>query len=508
MVNFYKKVYNKCIFERNEAKTMTDKKQNFGFRFNNSYLELPQTFYSHVTANEVTSPSIVIFNRTLAEKLGLDARELKEHGAAILAGQEMPDGAAQIAQAYAGHQFGHFNMLGDGRALLIGEHLTENGKRFDLQLKGSGLTPYSRGGDGRAALGPMLREFIISEAMHALSIPTTRSLAVTATGDIIYRETALEGAVLTRIAASHLRVGTFQYAAAFGEADDLKALADYAIERHYPELMQSENRYLALLEAVIDRQASLIAKWQSVGFIHGVMNTDNMTISGETIDYGPCAFMDTYDVATVFSSIDRQGRYAYRNQPPIASWNLTRFAESLLPLLHENEEEAVQFAQTILGKFPSIYEAYYYSEMREKLGLLSIDDQDEKLIDDLLNLMEEHEADYTNTFRALSEGKRPDNDLFQSDAFKQWEKTWFERIEQQDTTIDETMQVMQSVNPTVIPRNHFVEQAIDQFAEGDPSMFAEMLQVLTSPFTVPKQYKKYTQPPTDEEPPFVSYCGT
>lgn len=487
---------------------MTEKEQNFGFRFDNSYMDLPQTFYSRVTANEVKAPSIVIFNRTLAEQLGLEIQELKERGAAVLAGHEMPDGAAQIAQAYAGHQFGHFNMLGDGRTLLIGEHLTQEGERYDIQLKGSGRTPYSRGGDGRAALGPMLREFIISEAMHALSIPTTRSLAVTATGDIIYRDAALEGAVLTRVAASHLRVGTFQYAAAFGEAADLKALADYAIERHYPELLQSDNRYGALLEAVLDRQAALISKWQSVGFIHGVMNTDNMTISGETIDYGPCAFMDKYDVATVFSSIDRQGRYAYRNQPPIASWNLTRFAESLIPLIHENEEEAVQIAQDILGKFPSIYEAYYYREMRGKLGILSIDDQDENLVDNLLSIMEEHEADYTNTFRALSEGKRPNNDFFQSDAFTQWEKRWFERIEQQGTTIDETMQVMKSVNPIFIPRNHFVEQAIDQFAAGDPSMFAEMLQVLTSPYSMSDQYKKYAEPPTDEEPPFVSYCGT
>ena len=487
---------------------MTEKQQNFGFRFNNSYTKLPSTFFSKVEVNEVTDPSIVIFNRTLAEKLGLHAPELKEHGAAILAGHQMPSGAAQIAQAYAGHQFGHFNMLGDGRALLLGEHITPDGKRVDIQLKGSGRTPYSRGGDGRAALGPMLREFIISEAMHALRIPTTRSLAVAATGEVIHREKPLEGAVLTRIAASHLRVGTFQYAARFSEVGELSALADYAIERHYPELQQAENRYIALLETVVEKQAALIAKWQSVGFIHGVMNTDNMTISGETIDYGPCAFMDTSDQATVFSSIDKKGRYAYGNQPAIAAWNLTRLAESLLPIIDENEDEAIRLAQDVLEKFPAIYEAYYYSEMREKLGLISTVEQDEQLINDLLQLMEQYEADFTNTFRALTDGKRPDTKIFKSDQFKQWEKKWFERIEQQGTTMEETLQVMKSVNPAVIPRNHFVEQAIEEFAAGDPSMFAEMLLVLSDPYELDEQYIKYTQPSKDEEPPFVSYCGT
>lgn len=354
----------------------------------------------------------------------------------------------------------------------------------------------------------MLREFIISEAMHALSIPTTRSLAITATGDVIYREKALDGAVLTRIAASHLRVGTFQYAAQFGELSDVKALADYAIDRHYPEIRKADNPYIALLETVLEKQAALIAKWQSVGFIHGVMNTDNMTISGETIDYGPCAFMDTYDTSTVFSSIDTQGRYAYGNQPAIAAWNLTRFAESLLPIIHEDEEEAVRLAQGILEKFPSVYEAHYYSEMREKLGLLYPGDQDEQLINDLLQIMEYNDADYTNTFRSLAEGERPNNKLFQSEQFKQWEKAWFERIEQQDMTKEETLQVMKSVNPSVIPRNHLVEQAIEEFIAGNPSMFAEMLQVLSNPYDTNEQFSKYTQPPTDEEPPFVSYCGT
>ncbi|MGN7476813.1 protein adenylyltransferase SelO [Solibacillus silvestris] len=485
---------------------MTEIDHNFGFRFNNSYLKLPQIFYSNVEANEAAAPLIVIFNRTLAESLGLHVQQLREHGAVILAGHEMPEDAAQIAQAYAGHQFGHFNMLGDGRALLLGEHITSDGERVDIQLKGSGRTPYSRGGDGRAALGPMLREFIISEAMHALSIPTTRSLAVTTTGEVIYREKALEGGVLTRIAASHLRVGTFQFAASFGEKDELKALADYAIERHYPELQKTENRYIALLEKVMEKQAELIAKWQSVGFIHGVMNTDNMTISGETIDYGPCAFMGTFNQAAVFSSIDKQGRYAYGNQPPIAAWNLTRFAESLLPIIHDDEDEAIRLAQYIIGKFPSIYEAYYYSEMREKLGILTIEEQDEALILQLLDLMEQHEADYTKTFRALTEGQNPNNALFQSEAFRQWELKWHQRLEQQGTTLEEARGYMAKVNPIVIPRNHLVEQALDEFLENKPDLFLQMLQAVANPYRLTDP--KFTEPPTDDEPPFVSYCGT
>ncbi|AWE08204.1 YdiU family protein [Lysinibacillus sp. 2017] len=487
---------------------MTEQRDDFGFRFDNSYLTLPSDFYKEVALNHVSAPGIVILNLALAENLNLNADELSKHGVAILAGDEMPNGAAQIAQAYAGHQFGHFNMLGDGRALLIGEHITDSGERVDLQLKGSGLTPFSRGGDGRAALGPMLREFIMSEAMFALGIPTTRSLAIASTGDPIYREKVLEGAVLTRVAASHLRVGTFQYAASFCEKDELKALADYAIERHYPELKTSENRYVALLEAVLEKQAALIAKWQSVGFIHGVMNTDNVTISGETIDYGPCAFMDTFDPATVFSSIDKEGRYAYGNQPAITAWNMTRFAESLLPIFHEEEDEAISLAQQAIEKFPSLYEAYYFSEMREKLGLLSTDEDVEELILNFLQLMERYKVDYTNTFRALSDNERPNNSLFESKEFKEWEKKWFARIEKQGTSLEEVYEVMQAVNPIVIPRNHRVEEAIEAFVEGDPSYYLELLQVLTNPFNVETQFNKYKQPPNDETPPFVSYCGT
>ncbi len=481
-------------------------KQPFGFQFDNSYTTLPQNFYTQVDLNEVKAPSIAILNRTLAQELGLDADELLQRGADALAGNALLEGAVNIAQAYAGHQFGHFNRLGDGRALLLGEHILPNGERVDVQLKGSGRTPYSRGGDGRAALGPMLREFIISEAMYALHIPTTRSLAVVSTGEAIIREQALEGAVLTRIAESHLRVGTFQYAATFTDKEELRALADYAIERHYPDCKQKDNPYVALLEQVVDVQAALIAKWQSIGFIHGVMNTDNMTISGETIDYGPCAFMDTFDPATVFSSIDREGRYAYGNQPNMALWNLTRFAESLLPIIAETIEQAIELAQPVIEKFPSMYEAYYFSEMREKLGLLSTEPQDEKLILQLLEYMEQYEADFTNTFRALTDGHYPTNALFQSKEFTQWEKQWQMRLTDQGTTIDEARKLMNTVNPVVIPRNHLVEQAINEFVDGEPTLFLQFLQAVTSPYTAADC--KFTNPPTDDTPPFVSYCGT
>mgnify|MGYP002700096246 CR=1 FL=1 len=480
--------------------------KQFGFQFDNSYTSLPESFYTKVDLDTVANPSIAVLNRTLAEQLELDADALLQNGATYLAGNAELEGAAYIAQAYAGHQFGHFNKLGDGRALLLGEHILSTGERVDIQLKGSGRTPYSRGGDGRAALGPMIREFIISEAMHALHIPTTRSLAVVSTGEGILREQALEGAVLTRVAESHLRVGTFQYAATFTEKEELRTLADYAIARHYPACKQEDNPYVALLEQVVDAQAALIAKWQSVGFIHGVMNTDNMTISGETIDYGPCAFMDTFDPATVFSSIDKKGRYAYGNQPNMALWNLTRFAESLLPILAATVEEAVELAQPVVEKFPSIFEAYYFSEMRDKLGLLTTKPQDEKLILQLLDYMAQYEADFTNTFRALTDGHHPTNALFQSQEFTQWEQQWHVRLMDQGTTIDETRQLMISVNPVVIPRNHLVEQAIHEFVDGEPSFFLQLLQAVTNPYSPADA--TFTNPPKDDTPPFVSYCGT
>ena len=479
---------------------------NEGWKLDNSYLSLPHTFYSPIALNKVANPHLVFFNRTLAASLGLQAEALEER-ADIFAGNAMPEGAAQIAQSYAGHQFGYFNMLGDGRALLIGEQLTPTGERFDIQLKGSGQTPYSRRGDGRAALGPMLREVIISEAMHALGVPTTRSLAVATTGEMIMREAPLEGAVLTRVAASHLRVATFQYAAQFGSLDDVKALADYTIERHYPEVAEVKNRYVALLDIIVEAQASLVAKWQSIGFVHGVLNTDNVSIAGESIDFGPCAFMNEYDEATVFSSIDKKGRYAFGKQPEITGWNLTRLAESMLPLFAPTQEEAIALAEEVLNRYAQYYFAYYLSNMREKLGLLKTDPQDGKLVQQLLNAMAKYRADYTNTFRALADNVRPCNDFFNSDEFIAWEQVWQQALVDQETAFEEVQPMMQAANPAVIPRNHRVEAALEAAVEGDYTLLHELMHVLANPFELAPQYAHYAQLP-DNRNPYVTYCGT
>lgn len=439
----------------------------------------------------------------------MNVKELQsDDGVAMLAGNKIPEGAAPIAQAYAGHQFGHFTMLGDGRAVLLGEQITPQGERFDVQLKGAGRTPYSRGGDGRAALGPMLREYIISEAMHALGIPTTRSLAVVTTGESIIRETELTGAILTRVAASHIRVGTFQYVANLGKVEELKILADYTIQRHYPELENIENRYLSLLEEVINRQAKLIAKWQLVGFVHGVMNTDNMTISGETIDYGPCAFMDTYDPETVFSSIDIQGRYAYGNQPYMAAWNLSRFAESLLPLLHDNLEQAVKLAQGEISKFGELYHSYWIAGMRAKLGIFNEEEQDDSIIKDLLDLMKKHQADYTNTFIALTFDKRDNNNLFGTQEFAQWYERWQSRLGRQPESKAESNQLMRNSNPAVIPRNHRVEEALEAAVEKeDYSVMNRLLHVLSNPYEHSDEQFEYATLPKSTTP-YRTFCGT
>jgi uncharacterized protein YdiU (UPF0061 family) len=412
-----------------------------------------------------------------------------------------------LAQAYAGHQFGHFTKLGDGRALLLGEQITPQGERMDIQLKGSGRTPYSRGGDGRAALGPMLREYIISEAMHALGIPTTRSLAVVTTGEPIIRETLLPGAILTRVAASHLRVGTFQYAANWGTVDDLRTLADYALERHFPGFDEVEHRYLFLLQEVIKRQAALVAKWQMVGFVHGVMNTDNMTISGETIDYGPCAFMDTYDPATVFSSIDTQGRYAYGNQPPIAGWNLARFAEALLPLLDENPERAVELAQEEVSGFIQLYRREWLAGMRAKLGLFNEEIEDQSLIEDLLQIMHKHRADYTNTFLALTFDRTEDTCLFGSPEFAEWHKRWQARLGRQVESKEDSHQLMRNSNPAIIPRNHRVEEALEAAVNGDTSVMERFLDVLFRPYAHTPDQAEYAKP-SESTRPYRTFCGT
>ncbi|RXZ00862.1 protein adenylyltransferase SelO [Fictibacillus sp. S7] len=489
---------------------MTQEKVNAaGWKLENTYAELPKAFFSIIKVKPVDSPEMVVLNHSLAESLGLNAKVLEgEEGVRVFAGNEVPEGSVPLAQAYAGHQFGNFTMLGDGRALLIGEQMTPDGKRYDIQLKGSGRTPYSRGGDGRAALGPMLREYIISEAMHGLGIPTTRSLAVVTTGEPIYRESQLTGAIMTRVAASHLRVGTFEYGANFAEKEDLKALAYYAIERHYPEIKKDKNPYVSLLREVQKRQAALIAKWQMIGFIHGVMNTDNMTISGETIDYGPCAFMDTYNPATVFSSIDVQGRYAYGNQPPIAGWNITRFAEALLPLFHDNQEKAIQLAQDVLSEYPLAFNTAWVKGMRCKLGLFNEEEADEALILDLLKIMHKEKADYTNTFRALTLDDRKFS-LFVYQDFQEWEKRWQERRKRQPESQKESKDLMCKHNPAIIPRNHRVEEAIKAAEEGNLSVMEKLVSVLKDPYAYSKEQEEYSAPPPPSEAmSYQTFCGT
>ena len=492
-----------------------------GWRLENSYGQLPGFFYTKVEPTKVSEPKMVIFNRSLAAELGLDVDPSAMDSSATTewaercAGNVLPIGAEPLAQAYAGHQFGHFTMLGDGRAILLGEQMTPAGARFDIQLKGSGRTPYSRRGDGKAALGPMLREYIISEAMHALGIPTTRSLAVVTSGEVVYRETELPGAVLTRVASSHLRVGTFEYAAAWGGAERVRELADYAMARHYSELIEreaDEQRYAAFLRAVMERQATLIAQWQAVGFVHGVMNTDNMAISGETIDYGPCAFMDTYKMSTVFSSIDSHGRYAYGNQPKIAAWNLARLAEALLPILATEEEQALALANAVIGEFPDLFREKWLAAMCNKLGLSGREQTDESLVEDLLGLMETHYADYTNTFCELTTGRHKQA-LFETEAFASWRNRWQARLEQQNESHDVIQERMKNANPVVIARNHRVEEALAAATDDDDlSVLHRLLDAIANPFDYSEQ-NRYAGDPYFTEPsasvrPYRTFCGT
>ncbi|MFZ5598693.1 MAG: protein adenylyltransferase SelO [Bacillota bacterium] len=490
--------------------TQIKEKIKTGWNFDNSYARLPELFYTRVKPTPVRSPKLVVLNHPLAAALGLNVQVLQsDDGVAVLAGNRIPEGALPLAQAYAGHQFGHFTMLGDGRAHLLGEQINPRGERFDIQLKGSGETPYSRGGDGRAALGPMLREHIISEAMHALGIPTTRSLGVVTTGESVIRETKLPGAILTRVAASHVRVGTFQYVAKWGTVEDLQTLADYTLQRHFPDADTDGNQYLSLLQAVIKRQAALIAKWQLVGFIHGVMNTDNMTISGETIDYGPCAFMNAYDLATVFSSIDTRGRYAFGNQPPIAAWNLARFAETLLPLLYDDQTQAVELAQDAISNFAELYHCNWLGGMRAKLGIFNEEPQDESLIEDFLGMMQKYQADYTNTFIALTFDKRSDTDLFGSTEFAQWYELWQARLGRQQESRASSNELMQKNNPALIPRNHRVEEALEAAVkQGDYSVMERLLDVLSRPYAHSPEQAAYSTSPAPSTRPYRTFCGT
>jgi uncharacterized protein YdiU (UPF0061 family) len=481
-----------------------------GWRLEHSYAELPRLFHERVEPTTVAAPRLVVLNRPLAASLGLDADALaSDDGAAVFAGNRLPPGSEPLAQAYAGHQFGHFTALGDGRAILLGEQITPRGERFDLQLKGSGPTPFSRRGDGRAALGPMLREHIISEAMHALGIPTTRSLAVAATGETVYRPMPRAGAVLTRVAASHLRVGTFEWAAAHRDEGALRALVDYALRRHYPERADEENPARALLEAVIERQATLIARWMAVGFIHGVMNTDNMAISGETIDYGPCAFMDTYDPATVFSSIDRRGRYAYGNQPAIARWNLTCFANTLLPLLDPVEARAVEIATETLGAFDPQFEAHWLAAMRRKLGLFTAEPADQTLIGSLLAWMQHAKADFTNTFAGLA--REPDACAVSSAAdagFLRWHESWRARLARQPQSPAESDALRWAHTPAFIPRNHRVEAALVAAERGDLGVLNRLLAVLDSPYDHARDTPEYRAPDPSAGVGYQTFCGT
>jgi uncharacterized protein YdiU (UPF0061 family) len=481
-----------------------------GWRLDHSYARLPDRLFARVSPTPVAAPHLVVLNHPLAEHLGLDPAALgAPENAGWFTGNALPPGASPIAQAYAGHQYGHFVILGDGRAILLGEQLTPRGERFDIQLKGPGPTPFSRRGDGRAAFGPMLREYIISEAMHALRISTTRSLAVAVTGEPVFRETTLPGAVLTRVAASHIRVGTFEWAAARNDLDALRALVDYTLKRHYPELKDAEHPAPALLQAAIERQAALIASWQLVGFVHGVMNTDNMALSGETIDYGPCAFMDAYHPATVFSSIDHHGRYAYGNQPSIAQWNLSRLASALLPLMHEDEKEAVDMANEILRSFPNHFGTHWLAGLRAKLGLFNEEPGDEALANDLLDALQEHGADFTNTFRDLSGDVMTNTLLAVGTEFQSWHARWRERLSRQTQSQEEVHALMRRRNPAFIPRNHKVEEALTAATEsGNLSVMNKLLDVLIRPFDYSRDVPEFSTPALSGEQPYQTFCGT
>ena len=489
------------------------------FPFDNSYARLPDEFHARVAPTPVSKPELIQLNNELVEAFGIDVSALTDSKLAqLFSGNEIPERADPIAMAYSGHQFGHLNPhLGDGRAIMLGEVTAKDGLRYDIQLKGPGRTPYSRNGDGRAALGPVLREYLLSESMHILGVPTTRALAAVTTGETIRRERMLPGAIITRVARGFVRVGTFQYFAIRGNIDAVKTLADYVIERNYPELTDTENPYLALLDTVIDQQAKLIAHWMQLGFIHGVMNTDNMSVSGETIDYGPCAFIDDYHPATVFSSIDRQGRYAYQNQPAAGHWDLCRLAESLAPLLDEDKDAAGTKAQEAINVFPERYEHYWLQGMASKIGLSEAIDSDRVLIDDLLECMANSHADFTLTFyhlsNALADSTKNDQsirDLFEKpETFDEWAERWRDRLITEPTNDAERQEQMHTVNPLYIPRNHLVEAVIRAAEdEQDFQPFYELLGVLKQPYIKQAGKEVFATPPKPKEVVRNTFCGT
>jgi serine/tyrosine/threonine adenylyltransferase len=488
-------------------------------KFSLRYCHLPERFYASFSPEPVRQPHLVAFNRELADELGFDLASFpsEEEAARYFSGNMVPAGSQPVAQAYAGHQFGTFvPRLGDGRAVLLGEVVDRDGRLRDIQLKGTGRTPFSRGGDGRAPLGPVLREYLVSEAMHALGIPTTRALAAVTTGEAVYRESAVPGGVLTRVAASHVRVGTFEYFAARGDTKGLRVLADHVIERHYPHLaaLAEDERYLALVAAVQERQAALVAKWMGVGFVHGVMNTDNTTISGETIDYGPCAFMEAYDPGTVFSSIDRGGRYAYRNQPGIVQWNMARLAEALLPLMGRDQDQVVDRATALIGDFPAQYEARWRAVMAAKLGLAE-EEGDDDLLGALLWAMHTGRADFTLTFRRLgacADSQAADDGLLElferTEEIQAWLPRWRQRLTAQGQP-GEAAARMRAVNPLYIPRNHLVEQMIRAAVdEGDFGPFERLKKVLSRPFEEQPGCELYSRPAQPQEQVLHTFCGT
>jgi serine/tyrosine/threonine adenylyltransferase len=478
-----------------------------GWHFDNTYSKLSNTFKEDIKPTPVHDPELIILNNELAKDLSLDFSKIDTKDLSqLFSGNSLPEGTNTIAQAYAGHQFGHFTMLGDGRAVLIGEHLVNKNNRVDIQFKGSGRTSFSRGGDGRAALGPMLREYIISEAIHALKIPTTRSLAVVKTGEKVVRENLLSGAILTRIASSHIRVGTFQYIAATQNIDELNILVDYTIDRHFPEIKSSNNKALDLLNLVMERQCQLVVNWMRVGFIHGVMNTDNMAISGETIDYGPCAFIDQYNPKTVFSSIDKLGRYSFLNQPPITKWNLSRFAECLIPLIDKDEDIAIKIATEIIDNFEKIYETKWLNMMRDKLGLFGENKKDKELINNLLRWMESNKADYTNTFCYLMNLKVNDIEIYKDKDFINWLDNWEKRSLMNNGSKVKQLSIMKNTNPIVIPRNHKVEEALAAANEDDLKIMNKLLSTLKKPYDNQKNIEEYQSPSGNKE--YKTFCGT
>ena len=478
------------------------------WKFDNTYSKLSATFREFVKPTPVHNPEIVIFNHQLAKELNLDFSKISNiELSKIFSGNSIPQETQTLAQAYAGHQFGHFTMLGDGRAVLLGEHLDNKKNRYDIQYKGSGRTSFSRGGDGRAALGPMLREYLISEAVHSLNIPTTRSLAVVKTGEKVVRENLLDGAILTRVASSHIRVGTFQFIAATQNINNLNTLVDYTINRHYPELNSSKFKAYDLLNIVMEKQCNLVVNWMRVGFIHGVMNTDNTSISGDTIDYGPCAFMDHYDPKTVFSSIDKFGRYAFSNQPPITKWNLARFAECLVPLIDKSEEYAIKLATELIDNFQHIYEDKWLSMMRNKLGLFGEEKNDKKLINSLLEWMKKNKADYTNTFCHLM-GIKSNADIYKKTEFLEWTYKWKIRSELNNSSKDKQIKLMRKNNPIVIPRNHKVEEALAEADKGSLDKIIRLLDILKNPYGNQSNIREYQMPAPASKQKYQTFCGT